>query len=382
MQGGVRKKGDTWYYYFDLAKVDGKRKKIERKGGSTKKEALTALRNAIAEYENAGTLKSDNDISYSDYLDYWMNNYVKIQCKRTTEALYKRYIEQHIKPILGLYKLKTLNPSILQDFLNKKSINGFSKNTVSSFYGLLSGSLKYAVYPMKYIKENPMTYVHMPRYDILHKKDSTELKIISLTDFNKMIERFPVGSSFYIPLQIAFQTGLRASEVTGLTWDDIDFNNYTLEVNKILVKIGPEWTFGTPKTQSSHRIINIGPSLVKILQDHKIYQDEMRIKYGHWYRESNFICTKENGENITTESLKYLSRVVNYELKINFNFHSLRHTHATMLIENGANMKDVQNRLGHSKLSTTMDTYAHVTPNMQRQTVDIFENAINNPTKG
>ena len=139
MQGGVRKKGDTWYYYFDLAKVDGKRKKIERKGGSTKKEALTALRNAIAEYENAGTLKSDNDISYSDYLDYWMNNYVKIQCKRTTEALYKRYIEQHIKPILGLYKLKTLNPSILQDFLNKKSINGFSKNTVSSFYGLLSG---------------------------------------------------------------------------------------------------------------------------------------------------------------------------------------------------------------------------------------------------
>lgn len=382
MQGGVRKKGDTWYYYFDLAKVDGKRKKIERKGGSTKKEALTALRNAIAEYENAGTLKNDNDISYSDYLDYWMNNYVKIQCKRTTEALYKRYIEQHIKPILGLYKLKTLNPSILQDFLNKKSINGFSKNTVSSFYGLLSGSLKYAVYPMKYIKENPMTYVHMPRYDILHKKDSTELKIISLTDFNKMIERFPVGSSFYIPLQIAFQTGLRASEVTGLTWDDIDFNNYTLEVNKILVKIGPEWTFGTPKTQSSHRIINIGPSLIKILQDHKIYQDEMRIKYGNWYKESNFICTKENGENITTESLKYLSRVVNYELKINFNFHSLRHTHATMLIENGANMKDVQNRLGHSKLSTTMDTYAHVTPNMQRQTVDIFENAINNPTKG
>lgn len=381
MQGGVRKKGDTWYYYFDLAKVDGKRKKIERKGGSTKKEALTALRNAIAEYENAGALKSDNDISYSDYLDYWMNNYVKIQCKRTTEALYKRYIEQHIKPILGLYKLKTLNPSILQDFLNKKSINGFSKNTVSSFYGLLSGSLKYAVYPMKYIKENPMTYVHMPRYDILHKKDSTELKIISLTDFNRMIERFPLGSSFYIPLQIAFQTGLRASEVTGLTWDDIDFNNYTLEVNKILVKIGPEWTFGTPKTQSSHRIINIGPSLIKILQDHKIYQDEMRIKYGNWYKESNFICTKENGENITTESLKYLSRVVNYELKINFNFHSLRHTHATMLIENGANMKDVQNRLGHSKLSTTMDTYAHVTLNMQRQTVDIFENAINNPTK-
>lgn len=381
MQGGVRKKGDNWYYYFDLAKVDGKRKKIERKGGATKKEALSALRKAISEYENAGTLTHNSDMSYSDYLDYWMNNYVRIQCKKTTEALYKRYIEQHIKPILGLYKLKSINPSILQDFLNKKSINGFSKNTVSSFYGLLSGSLKYAVYPMQYIKENPMTYVNMPRYDTLHKKDSTELKIISLNDFNRMVERFPAGSSFYIPLQIAFQTGLRASEVTALTWNDINFNNNTLEVNKILVKIGHEWTFGTPKTQSSHRIINIGPSLVKILKDHKTYQDEMRVKYGNWYKESNFICTKENGENVTTESLKYLSRVVNYELKINFNFHSLRHTHATMLIENGANMKDVQNRLGHSKLSTTMDTYAHVTPNMKKQTVDIFENALNNNKK-
>lgn len=378
MQGGVRKKGNNWYYYFELAKVDGKRKKIERKGGATKKEAQAALRKAIAEYENSGSFQEGSDMSFSDYLDFWYKNYVQVQCKKTTAILYERYIRQHLKPILGLYKLKSLNPSILQDYLNKKSINGFSKNTVSSFYGLLSGSLKYAVHPMQYIKENPMQYVSMPRYDVLHKKDSNDLKILTLNNFNDMVERFPLGSSFYIPLQIAFHTGLRASEVTALQWDDIDLDNNTLEVNKILVKIDHEWTFGTPKNQSSHRTVTFGNTLKKILLAHKRYQDEMKLKYDHWYKHSNFICTKENGESVTTESLKYLSRVVNYELKIDFNFHSLRHTHATMLIENGANMKDVQKRLGHSKLSTTMDTYVHVTQKMKSKSVDIFERALHN----
>ena len=76
MQGGVRKKGNNWYYYFELAKVDGKRKKVERKGGSTKKEAQAALRKAIAEYENSGQIKDSNTISFADYLELWFSSYV------------------------------------------------------------------------------------------------------------------------------------------------------------------------------------------------------------------------------------------------------------------------------------------------------------------
>ena len=247
---------------------------------------------------------------------------------------------------------------------------------MSNFYGIVSGSLKYAVHPMKLISENPMTYVKLPRYDNLHKKDSDDLKIISVEDYKRIIERFPQWSSFYVPLQIAFHTGLRASEVCGLTWDNIDFDNNTLEVSKILIKIDHEWIFGTPKTQSSHRIISIGDILKNILIEQKEFQEKNKKQYGQYYENSSFICTKENGESVTTESLKYLSRVVNYELMINFNFHSLRHTHATMLLEAGANPKDVQIRLGHSKLSTTMDTYAHVTKKMKEDTVNIFENII------
>ena len=86
-----------------------------------------------------------------------------------------------------------------------------------------------------------------------------------------------------------------------------------------------------------------------------------------------FVCTNESGNLITPDSIKYCSRVINYELMIQFNFHALRHTHATLLIENGANTKDVQKRLGHSRLATTMDTYTHATEKMSKNTVDIFE---------
>ncbi|HGM3506551.1 TPA: tyrosine-type recombinase/integrase [Clostridioides difficile] len=374
MKGGVRKRGEKWYYYFDLGTVNGKRKKIERVGGKTKKEAEKALRDALSEFENEGQLFSDNEMSFSDFLDFWYKEYVLLNCKYGTQKNYEKIIKNHLKPDLGKYKLKNLNPAILQKFLNDKSRFGLSKNSINNFYGVLSGALKSAVYPFKFIKENPMQYVHMPK---MQENKKNDLKIISLKDFNKILERFPQGSSFYIPLQIAFNTGMRGGEVTALQWDDIDLENKIIHVRHTLISKGKEgFELGTPKTESSYRKINIGDTLTKVLREHKKLQKEMKLKFGEWYINSNFVCTKEMGEHVTTNSLKYLSRVVNYELGIDFNFHSLRHTHATLLLENGANIKDIQHRLGHAKISTTMDTYSHVTNNMRNQTVNIFESIV------
>lgn len=375
MKGGVRKRGSSWYYYFDAGIVDGKRKKIERKGGRTKKEAEEALRKALTEFDNCGSVVDESNISISDYLDYWYKEYVLINCKFNTQQAYKIVIDKHLKPAFGIYKLKSISAAVLQEFLNSKYKNGYTKNSLSNFYGVLSKALKLAVYPYQYIKENPMQYVTMPKYQNSLTKD--DLKIITLKDFNIITERFPVSSNFYIPLQIAFHTGMRAAEVCGLTWDCIDQTNKTIRVEKILIGKGKGlFEFGTPKTESSYRTISIGDTLVNILKSHSKWQKENKLRYGTLYKDSTFVCTKENGENITTDSLKYLSRVVNYELGIKFNFHSLRHTHATMLLENGANIKDIQQRLGHSKLATTMDTYSHVTKKMSQDTVNILERAL------
>lgn len=170
---------------------------------------------------------------------------------------------------------------------------------------------------------------------------------------------------------------MRVSEVCALTWDCIDLYEGTITVDKIMVNKEKEWVFGTPKTASSYRTIHIGATLVKILKEHKVRQKENRLKYREFYFVSDFVCTKENGEQVTPSSCKYSGQILRKKLGIDFNFHSLRHTHATLLLEQGAPIKDIQTRLGHSRSGITLDTYSHLTDKMKNQTVDIFERLMN-----
>lgn len=375
MRGSVRERGAGYEYYFKI-KVDGKWIPKSKCGFRTKAEAQAALRQAIQEYENCGEVFKPSEATTKEFFNYWFKHYVKVNCKLGTQRYYRQILDTHVIPYFGEYKLKQLKPAALQKFLNYKMMNGFSKNSVGNFYGVLSGALKYAVYPCNYIKENPMTYVSMPKYDE-KVKEAADLKIITLDEFDRIVKRFPQGSSFYIPLQIGFHTGMRGGEIAALIWENVDFESKTITVKHTLIEVpgptGPSFELGTPKTKSSYRTITIGQTLIDILQEHKQWQKENRNHYGKWYKESPFVCTKENGEPITTNTYKYMNRVVNYELQIKFSMHSLRHTHATLLLEASANIKDIQKRLGHSKLATTMDTYSHVTDKMKNNTVDIFE---------
>ena len=395
MTGGLRKRGETWYYYFDAGIINGKRKKIERKGGKTKSEAKKALIKAMYEYEEQATFDSKK-ISLSQYLDFWYKNYVELNCKYSTISGYKIMIEKHIKPGLGFYKLSELSPSQIQEFINQKYIYGLGKRYIGNILSVLNSSLKMAVYPYKLLKENPTVYAKIPKNQ--NTQIHTQMKILSPEEMNKIFQRFPFGSSFYIPLQIAYHTGVRIGECCALTWNDIDLTTNTIKISKSLSRqYNHEWFFGTTKTLTSNRTIPIGSTLVNILKKHKKWQLENKLnlntRYSTYYQtEKNkiyevkniptyfsgdkkieFVCTSETGSLITPESFRYCSRIINYELLIEFNFHALRHTHATRLIENGAKMKDVQVRLGHSKLSTTMDIYTHTTSNMSTETVNIFE---------
>ena len=380
MRGGVRKKGDSWYYYFEAGKVNGKRKKIERKGGTTQKEALASLRKAISEFENCGSLTTDNNTSVSDYMEYWFNEYVLINCKHNTQVNYRSILDRHINPKLGMYKMKFIQPTVLQEFINDKYREGFAKKTLSIIHCVLSSAFKKAVYPWKIIKENPMQYVKIPKFDST-LSDKEDLKIITIDVYKKICSFLNEENSFYIPFHIAFNTGLRVSEVCALTWDNIDFKNKTLKVDKILVNNNKEWIFGTPKTRTSYRTIKIGDTLVSILKKKSVNQKKNKLKYGVFYNDSDFICTKENGDPITPSSVKYSTRHISEKLEIRFNFHSLRHTHATMLLESGANIKDIQSRLGHSRIGITLDTYSHLTEKMKNETVDIFEAILQKESK-
>lgn len=229
-----------------------------------------------------------------------------------------------------------------------------------------------AVKPFEYLNINPMKNAKIPKFNDM-KRDKDDLKIISIEDYKRILNRFLVGSSFYVPLQIAFNTGMRAAEVCGLTWDCVDLINGVIHVTKIIIYKKGEWTFGTPKTQSSCRKIPISKTLLNILKNQRKQQLINKLRFGESYINSNFVCTREKGIPLTTNSLKYLSYVVNKKLGVNFNFHSLRHTHATMLLEENSNLKDIQCRLGHSKLETTTDIYSHITKIIEDDTMNKFE---------
>jgi integrase len=328
---------------------------------------------------NVGSVINESDISVSDYFDYWFKEYVLVNCKPNTQVGYKRLIKNHIKPKIGIYKLKKITPAKLQELINLKYRDGFSKNYLSNFYGVLSGAFKSAVYPYQLLKENPMEFVKLPKYNQKLINNLEDLKIISLEQYNIILKRFPYGSNMHVPLQIGFNTGMRAGEVMSLTWDCIDLESKTIRVEKILYKNElNQWIFGTPKTDSSYRSIKIGDTLISLLKRFHTDQKANRLRYGEFYikHDYDFVFLKENGELLTVDSIKYLSRIVNYELNIPFKFHSLRHTHATMLLEAGANIKDIQERLGHSKSSITMDVYSHVTKKMSSDTVSLFETEV------
>ncbi|ALA12298.1 site-specific integrase [Paenibacillus larvae] len=378
MKGGVRKRYGSWYYYFDLGIVDGKRKKIERKavGAETKSQAEKLLRKALEDYENTGIIFEPSETSLHDYLQFWLNEYVLINLKHNTQENYKGIIKNHINPAIGRAKLKSLTPELLQKFINDKYREGLSRKTLSIFHTVLQNALKQAVYPYKLINENPMQYVKLPRKEN-KKTTEADLKILPMSSIRKINDFLDPSNSFYIPFHIGLNTGMRVSEVCALTWECVDLNGGTISVDKILVNVNREWVFGTPKTASSYRTIHIGATLIKILKEHRIRQKENKLKYGEFYHVSNFVCTKENGEPVTPASCKWSGRNIRVKLGIDFNFHSLRHTHATLLLEQGAPIKDIQSRLGHSRSGITLDTYSHLTDKMKNETVDIFERLMN-----
>lgn len=415
----------VYEYAFEIASVDGKRKRKTKSGFATKKEAREAGKIAQQAYEQIGQVVEPSDMSYSDFLDQWVEMDCKLSCKDVTVISYEKKIHLYIKPQLGQYRLRSITKNILQEFITKMFNDGFSINTIASIKGILTKSFDFAV-DRHYIQVSPATRLITPTN--LQPQKTTRQKphvYIPQEKIKEIFKRFPEGTSAYIPLMIAYHTGLRLGEVYGLVWEDIDFENKTLSVNRQVQwfqgnrskeeisktngtsESNGYWYFSEPKYKS-YRTIDIDDILIKALQKEKQKQKKSSDYYDEYYThyyakyelhfsgqkpsimtspinaintektkyEINFICRREDGTYVSPRTTQHISNVIHKQLNFpEYDTHSLRHTHGTMLMENGADMVYIQHRLGHKDIKVTMNIYTnHITEKIKNKNSKTLNN--------
>lgn len=398
----ARKRGKKWEYRIELAKTNKKRNQKSKGGFNTKKEAIEAGTKVLAEYNNSGLYFVPSEMSLADYLDYWIERYCKVNLLENTCNNYKKKIRLHIKPNLGIYKLNSLTSAILQDFINLKFNEGYSRNTLSVIKGILVSSLDYATNTLSFIKYNPMHAVKLPLSRAVPDVATRKKERIVLSDefIQKLFNRFDEESSAYYELLLGYTCGLRLGEAFAVDLEnDIDYEKGYLYVNNQVQFLNNYWTLVDPK-YNSFRVIKLDSFTLNKLKKAKERHFKSIEFYGEFYKQLkinnkkqlnynegtpiHILSTRDNGTYIQPRTMQHVGRVVHYQLynsneKIpeeefkKYDYHSLRHKHATMLLEAGANIKDVQERLGHKNIETTLQIYTHTTEKIQNDTVNIID---------
>ena len=395
----TRKRGSTWEWSFEGAKVGGKRSPISKGGYRTKAEALAAGTQAKAEYDSAGRIFTPAEISVADYLDYWFENYVKVNLAYGSKIDYEKRINNHLKPAFGCYRLSSLEADRIQEWVNGMKRKGYSKSMIKNTLSCLSGALSYAVQPCKYIKYNPCAYVKLPKVPPDSKRQEHTEYICRGAEWEAILTRFGPDSNFYIPLVTSFYCGTRLGETYGFDLlSDVDFERHTITIRHQLCNENGKWYYRPPK-YNSVRTIKMIPEYETILKNEIHQRKKNQLRYGPYFTRTYLmadglvfqapndlnvsgteimpICARENGELLTPWSFRYCAKVIHEELgNPLFHSHCLRHTHGTILAENGASPKTIMERLGHKDIQTTLNHYVFNTDKMQEDAVRIFQAAV------
>lgn len=421
----VRKRGKKWYYRFSVRDSSGRLINVERVGTIDKNETKRLGKQALAEYQQDGIILNPKKLTVGQVLDKWFEFRCQSYIGAGTKSDYKNAIRRIKRHSLGNTLMITVstNPELIQQYVddqlyppNDSDLKPLKHTSLKASFVVLNGAFKYAEHPLKLVKENPMPHVNRRHpeesFDVFNMDfEEEEIKIVSIPDYQKLIERFQ-GTIHLLPIQISFYTGMREGEIAALTWDDIDMNKRKIKIFKSMFYNIEEkkWELGPTKGKRK-RIIDFGDSLYKILKSARKEQLRHRMEYGDYYcytfykrteisgrihtqletstvmdieyhpdyyrnlTKLDFVCKKEDGSLHTNQTIKYSNKVAKRDIPgmEYYHFHLLRHTHATLLLANGANEKAVQQRLGHSKKEITTNTYYHATQEARQEALQLTD---------
>ncbi|NMF06565.1 site-specific integrase [Clostridium beijerinckii] len=368
---------DNWKVTVSLGfDSNGKRLKQRKQGFKRKKDAERWATEITSQKHKGYVAPTESNITLKEYINKWFNEYKVNTLSTNTIANYNSRIETHIIPKLGNYKLNKITNEIVQDFYNSLINDGQKPSSAKKVLETLGNCLRYA-------QKNKLIYtvpvdiervaIEKPKVEFWHKQEVDFFLSEIKNDY------------LYMPILITVLTGLRIGELCGLRWRDIDLENRILTVRNQVIndKVNKSLLFTNKlKTLTSYRKITIP----KVLANHLT-----GIK-GKALDTDFVILTREgtmcNPRNLSMNFIKKVSKyklpfedlkkrdkgdIINYIQLQQITFHALRHTHATLLIFKGENIKVVSERLGHKSITETLDTYTHIMEDMKNNTANLLD---------
>ena len=343
-----------------------------------KKEAILRENEIKLQLQN-NTYVRKNNLTMLDLVNEWLD-IKKNNIGTKTFVEYQRYCK-HITASMGHIKIKDINAKILEDFYNelkhykgkREAQNGYSEKTIKHHYTLVTEIFNYAI-KNDYLYTNPNKKVTPIK---VHKK---EIQCYSPEDVEKLVnvlQNEPI--KYQAIILLALDSGCRRGEITGLTWNDIDFKKGTININKATQYVSGYGTFEkATKSDTSNRVIFIAPTTIEILKKYRMSQSEQKMLLGSKWNGSKRVFTTDFGDDMHPDRpYKILKHIIKkYNLK-DITFHGLRHTSISLQISRGIQTQIISKRAGHSNIAITHQIYSHFFDNEFKEVANKMDTFLN-----
>ena len=328
---------------------------------ATQREGRAWLRATRDQVED-GLMIDGARTALGNYCEYWLET-AKPSLRLKTWLQYAQIVRQHIAPDLGQIKLKDLRPDQIQGLYTRKLETGTGVRTVRLIHAVLHRALGRAL-KWGLLRRNPCDAVDKPQ------QVRKEMKTWNVDQVRVFLETAR-GHRLEALFHLAIHTGLRQGELLGLWWSDLDWKTGELQVQRQLQRVSGEgFVFSEPKTASGRRSIALDAATLSKLREHCKRQKEKRLMVGGRWQEQELVFTSTVGTPLDQSNLIRQFKMILKKAGLpEIRFHDLRHTTASLLLELGIHPKVVQEILGHSSITVTMNTYSHVGPKLQKEAV-------------